>query len=238
MENRSELDQADDTAEPFVETEIEGVGRVLPDGGPFGRVLLPKAGNAWELPLDVLPAPADWAAIYNRSAPLVMEIGCGGGRTIMSMAVAHPEWNCMGIERCGEYYRLMRDRAGRKQLANFRCGRIDAAYLIKRYFTDASVQQYHIYFPDPWPKKKHLKRRLFNSAFCTDLKRTLEPSGTLFFATDHKDYYSEILPLLSSFFAVTEHPEPWEDAPLGRTNFEVKYMLAGRPIYRLFAKQK
>ncbi len=160
--------------EDFVETEIEGIGRMVPDGGPFGRVLLPRATNAWELPLDILPAPADWTAVYARPAPLVVEIGCGGGRTIMSMAAEHPEWNCMGVERCGEYYRLMRDRAARKQLANFRCARIDAAYLIKRYFSDASVQQYHIYFPDPWPKKKHLKRRLFNDAFCLDLGHTLQ----------------------------------------------------------------
>ncbi len=238
MEKSNEIEDDDDGPNAFVEKEIEGVGRVLPDDGPFGRVLLPKATHAWELPLDVLPVPADWTTVYGRSAPLVVEIGCGGGRTIMSMATAHPEWNCMGIERCGEYYRMMRDRAERKQLPNFRCGRIDAAYLIKQYFTDASVQQYHIYFPDPWPKKKHLKRRLFNASFCTELKRTMEASGTFYFATDHKDYYSAILPLLREYFNVTEHPDPWEDAPKGRTNFEVKYMIAGRPIYRLYATQK
>ena len=232
------MSEQEDQVVESAEDTAEGRGRVVPEGGPFGRVFLPTAQDACELPLDELPIPADWSSIYGRTQPLIVEIGCGGGRTIMSMAAAHPEWNCMGIERCGEYYRLMRDRAARKQLANFRCGRIDAAFLIKRYFTDASVQHYHIYFPDPWPKKKHLKRRLFNEAFCTDLKRTLERNGTLFFATDHKDYYGEILPLLRGFFDVAEHPEPWEDAPNGRTNFEVKYMVAGRPIYRLVATQK
>jgi len=236
--NVSALSDVNEDDDDFVEKEIEGVGRVLPDDGPFGRVLLPTATHAWELPLDVLPVPADWSAIYGRTAPLVVEIGCGGGRTVMTMATDHADWNCMGIERCGEYYRIMRDRAARKQPANFRCGRIDAAYLIKRFFTDSSVHQYHIYFPDPWPKKKHLKRRLFQDSFCADLQRTLAPTGTLYFATDHKEYYSSILPLLQRFFAVTEHPEPWEDAPLGRTNFEIKYMKAGRPIYRLFATKK
>ena len=211
-------------------------GKVIPIGGPFGRVLLPAAENEWELPLDVLPAPADFGAIFGRNAPLVIEVGSGGGRTIMNIASTHPEWNCLGIERCGEYYRIMRERAVRRKLSNFRCARIDAAYLIQHYVTDASVLQYHIYFPDPWPKKKHLKRRLFNAEFCTELKRTLAADGTLFFATDHRDYYDEILPLLRNYFEVAEHPAPWDDAPEGRTNFETKYMKAGRAIYRLVGK--
>lgn len=210
-------------------------GKVIPCGGPFGRVLLPKAENAWELPLDTLSEPADWEKIYGRAAPFVVEIGSGGGRTVMTLAAEHPEWNCLGIERCGEYYRIMRERAVRKELPNFRCARIDAAYLIQHFVPDAAVHQYHVYFPDPWPKKKHLKRRLFNPAFCADLRRTLEPRGTLFFATDYEEYYKEILPLLRNYFEVAEHPAPWEDAPAGRTNFEVKYMKAGRPIYRLVA---
>ena len=221
--------------ESILDTTENPAGRVVSDGGPFGRVLLPRAEHEWELPLDTLPEPVDWAAVYGRAVPLVVEIGCGGGRTIMALAVQRPDANCMGIERCGEYYRLMRDRAKRKKLSNFRCGRIDAAFLIKRFFSDSSVREYHIYFPDPWPKKRHLKRRLFNAEFCADLKRTLEPGGTLFFATDHKDYYAEILPLLRGFFNVAEYPLPWADAPEGRTNFEVKYMRAGRPIYRLVA---
>jgi tRNA (guanine-N7-)-methyltransferase len=224
--------------EPESEILTDKRGRIVSDGGPFGRVLLPAPHHAWELPLDTLPAPADWNAVFGRTAPLVVEIGCGGGRTIMALAGTHPEWNCMGIERCGEYYRIMSDRAERKQLANFRCARIDAAFLIRRYFQDATVAEYHIYFPDPWPKKRHLKRRLFNAEFCAQLQRTLAPGGTFWFATDYKDYYDEIRPLFSEYFAVEEHPQPWPDAPLGRTNFEVKYMLQGRPIYRLIARPR
>lgn len=213
-------------------------GRVVSDGGPFGRVILPSAENAWELPLDTLAQPANWRDVFGRSAPLVVEIGCGGGRTIMTLAAEHPEFNCLGIERCGEYYRIMRDRAARKKLGNFRCARIDAVFFIRRYFADACVREYHIYFPDPWPKKRHLKRRLFKAEFCESLKRTLEPEGRIFFATDHADYFAEIQPLLKGYFKVREHPSPWPDAPLGRTNFEIKYMQAGRPIYRLIATKE
>jgi len=193
-----------------------------------------NSDTPFELPaLQELGEQANFERVFARKAPLVVEIGCGGGRTIMSLALAHPEWNCLGIEQAGEYYMLMRERAERRRIPNFRCGRIDAAYLINRFFPDACVDQYHIYFPDPWPKKRHRKRRLLNEGFCADIKRTLKPGCPLYFATDHAEYYTEILPRLRTVLDVKEHPEPWEDAPNGRTNFEVKYMKAGRPIYRL-----
>jgi tRNA (guanine-N7-)-methyltransferase len=188
-----------------------------------------------ELPFPTMGSPADFAAIFGRSAPLVVEIGCGGGRTILGMAAAHPEWNCMGIERAGEYYRILRARAIKRELPNFRIGRTDAAYLLERYFADNSVFQYHIYFPDPWPKKRHHKRRLFSEAFCANLRRTLQPGGTLFVASDHKEYFDDFLPRLKAVLPMQDHPQPWEDAPEGRTNYEVKYIKQGRPIYRAFA---
>jgi len=206
---------------------------VSSETGPFGRVILPKADLPCELPLDTLPRPADWAAVFERAAPLVMEIGCGAGRTLIGMALQRPECNFLGLERAGEYYRELRARVDKRKLSNMRVARIDAAFLIQHYVADGAVSEYHIYFPDPWPKKRHHKRRLFNDAFCADLRRTLAPDGVLYFATDHQDYYAEILPRLRKVLAVTEHPEPWDDAPLGRTNFEVKYMKEGRPIYRL-----
>jgi tRNA (guanine-N7-)-methyltransferase len=162
-----------------------------------------------------------------------VEIGCGGGRTIIGIAVARPAENFLAVERAGEYYRVLRDRVTRRALSNMRISRLDADYLIARFFPDECVREYHVYFPDPWPKKRHHKRRLFTEQFCADLRRTLIPGGVLYFATDHQDYYQEILPRLQAVLAVREHPERWEDGPQGRTNYEVKYLREGRPIYRL-----
>src|SRR5579862_1665052 len=155
---------------------------------PFGRVILPAATTPSELPLDKLPQPADWAAVFGRNAPLIVEIGCGAGRTLIGMALQRPECDFIGIERAGEYYRELRARVDKRKLANARVARIDAAHLIHHFFADASVTEYHIYFPDPWPKKRHLKRRLFTDPFCADLRRTMTPGGILYFATDHEDY--------------------------------------------------
>ncbi len=185
-----------------------------------------------ELPLGVLGETKDFAKVYGRSAPLAVEIGCGGGRTVIGMAEARPAWNFLGCERAGEYYRLLLERAEKRLMPNFRITRCDATYLIARFFPDASVHEYHIYFPDPWPKKRHHKRRLISESFCAQLKRTLIPGGILYFATDHAEYYEELLPRVRVALAVREHPEPWPDAPEGRTNYEIKYLKQGRPIYR------
>src|SRR5258708_30093204 len=83
-----------------------------------------------ELDLRTIGEPADWSKVYGRSAPLVVEIGCGGGRTLIGMAEAHPEWNCMGIEQAGEYFKIFRERAQKRAMPNLRLSRIDAAYLI------------------------------------------------------------------------------------------------------------
>lgn len=190
-------------------------------------------------PFELIPARLgdrpDWGAVFGRPGPLVVEIGCGGGRTLLNLALARPERNYVGVEQAGDYYKVLRERVHRRGLPNLKTARLDAAYLLSRFFPDACVGEYHIYFPDPWPKKRHHKRRLFRPAFCSDLRRTLLPGGVLFFATDHRDYYEEILPLLRAVLRVEEHPQPWEDAPEGRTNFEVKYLKEGRPIYRLVA---
>lgn len=193
--------------------------------------------SAAELDLRAIGEPADWSKVYGRAGPLVVEIGCGGGRTLIGMALAHPDWNCMGVEQAGEYFKILRERVQKRAMPNVRLSRIDAAYLINRFFQTDCVHQYHIYFPDPWPKKRHRKRRLFSESFCADLRRTLAPDGILYVATDHAEYYSEILPRLRAVFAVEEHPQPWEDAPEGRTNYEVKYLKAGRPIYRLIGRK-
>jgi tRNA (guanine-N7-)-methyltransferase len=189
----------------------------------------------FELLLDDSAGFLKLEQVFGRSAPLALEIGCGGGRTVIGMALTRLEWNFIGIEHAGEYYRMLRERVTRRRVANLRITRVDAAYLLHCFLPDASVREFHIYFPDPWPKKRHQKRRLFTEAFCADLRRTLAGDGVLYFATDHAEYYAELLPLLRAAFQVTEHPQPWEDAPLGRTNFEVKYMKEGRPIYRLVA---
>ena len=197
----------------------------------------PQQADRYELPLDQMDKP-DWTEIYGRPGPLIVEIGCGGGRTLINMALAQPKKNFLGIEQAGDYYKILRGRATRRRISNLRIARTDAAYLIKRFLPESIVHEYHIYFPDPWPKRRHRKRRLFTPGFCADLHRTLIPGGLLFMATDFHEYYLELLPQLKAVLQVQEHSQPWEDAPAGRTNYEVKYLKEGRSVYRLIGTKE
>lgn len=190
---------------------------------------------------EILPGafdvPANWQKIFGRKAPLVVEIGCGGGRYIIGQAEAHPEIDYFAVERAGEFFNILKERVAKRRLANMRVCHTDAGDLVANVFPDKGVNTYHIYFPDPWPKKKHHKRRIFSKEVCGHLLRTLEPGGMLYFATDHHDYLQDVLPNIREVLPLKEHPAPWEDAPEGRTNYEIKYMKQGRPIWRFTAQK-
>jgi len=186
----------------------------------------------------MLALPADWESVFGRTAPLIVEIGSGSGRYLIGQAERHPERDFIAIEQAGEYLNLMAKRVMKRALTNIRLFKTDGADLIESCFPDACVHEYHIYHPDPWPKKRHHKRRLFSPDFCAQLRRTLAPDGVLFFATDHTDYFEDVQPRLREELNITPHPEPWEDAPEGRTNYEIKYLKQGRPIHRLIGRRK
>lgn len=210
----------------------EETGDPLPP--PLSTPVSPyQEGGTWgEFPLEQLENQ-NIGDIYKQPGPLIVEIGCGGGRTIINMALSHPKKNFMGIEMAGDYYKILRARVTKRRIENLRIARTDAAVLLHRFLPESFVQEYHIYFPDPWPKRRHRKRRLFTTAFCVDIRRTMIPGGRLYVATDFHEYYLEILPRLQSVLQIQEHPQPWEDAPAGRTNYEVKYIKEGRKVFRL-----
>ncbi len=176
-----------------------------------------------------------WDRFFDNGGPVEIEIGCGKGRFIINSAVANPEINYIGIERALRYFRIMKERVVRRELTNIRLLRDDAVYFVERFIPDSAVSAYHVYFPDPWPKKRHRKRRLFNARFLEEIARTLARGGTLDFATDYVEYYEEILALLETSDRLAALEEiPGRVRELGRdlTNFETKYTAEGRAIHR------
>ena len=176
-----------------------------------------------------------WDLLFDDGKPVEIEIGCGKGRFIINSAMANPEINYIGIERALRYFRIMKDRVVRRELTNIRLLRDDAVYFVERYIPDGAVSAYHVYFPDPWPKKRHRKRRLFNPRFLDQVVRTLSAGGTVDFATDYVEYYDEIRSLLDASDRLTVSEEiPARVKELGGdlTNFETKYAAAGRTIHR------
>jgi tRNA (guanine-N7-)-methyltransferase len=191
-----------------------------------------------EIERIIVPPPApderfDLAACFERAAPTELEIGVGKGGFILRVARTHPERNYLGIEWANQYYRHAADRLARWGVTNVRILRTDARHFVIHQLPAASLAALHVYHPDPWPKTRHHKRRLFQPAFVQALGRVLQPGGRVFIQTDHAEYFAIIAALVSAEPALQVMPEASDGATGPETNFEIKYRREGRPIYRL-----
>ena len=161
-----------------------------------------------------------------------VEIGFGKGRYLLSQAAANPRRQYLGIEMAAKYYRLVYQRARRQILANITllCG--EAAYLATAMLPRQFARRVHVYFPDPWPKDRHSKRRLIDADALDLVLSMLKPGGELLFASDHPEYQQQVETLLRSHpsLAVRSVGE-WPEGP--RTNYEAKFVDQGQPILRL-----
>jgi tRNA (guanine-N7-)-methyltransferase len=188
--------------------------------------------ETWDpmLPDSGLPRPLDWAAIYGDDRPIEIEIGSGKGTFLVAAARDRPDTNFLSIEWARSYAEHVRDRVRRHGLRNVRVVRADAARFLDDRVPPASVSALHLYFPDPWPKKRHHKRRLVTPTFVATVAEVLAPGGELRFATDHAEYFAEA----RLHFEADPRLEPVpvvEDAAF-LTNYERKYRAEGRPIHR------
>ncbi|MHC5075914.1 MAG: tRNA (guanosine(46)-N7)-methyltransferase TrmB [Planctomycetota bacterium] len=184
----------------------------------------------------------DFADIFGRFGPVHIEIGSGKGTFLVNQAKAQPQVNFLGIEWANKYYRFAVDRIGRWGLKNVRIIRTDAKELISNHVANNSVDFFHIYFPDPWPKKRHHKRRFFQAVMFDQLLRCLKSKGVIKVATDHSDYFNNIKEILESYCDRVEPISflPTAGATLGEwagTNFERKYLKENRPIYTIALKK-
>lgn len=193
--------------------------------------------NVPESPLRIDPERAlaglAWTDVFRSAGPVEVEIGIGKGRFLLEVASARPEVNLLGIEWANEYLRIVEKRAEKRGLANVRLVRVDARDLVARGIPDASVDAYYVFYPDPWPKKRHHKRRFFQRPTVDHLARTMKPGARLHVATDHDEYWSQIRLVLDLHPQFTPLAEFGGDgfplspeAPL--TNFEAKYAEQGR----------
>jgi tRNA (guanine-N7-)-methyltransferase len=189
-----------------------------------------------------LGGAVNFGDIFGRSAPVHIEIGSGKATFLVNEAGTRPCDDFLGIEWCNKIYRYAVDRVGRRGLTNVRIIRADAVVFLKELVPDGSVDFFHIYFPDPWPKKRHHKRRFISPNNLEQLLRCLKSGGVINIATDHAEYFEQIKQVMAherlreiEFFP-TAGAEPGKGEWAG-TNFERKYLKEGRPIYTL-ARQK
>ena len=173
----------------------------------------------------------DFAELFGNAQRVVMEIGSGKGRFLIASATEQPDVNFVGIEKSLHYHRVIRDRVMKRNLENVRLINHDAFLVLQKMVADETLSEIHIYFPDPWPKKREKKRRIIRPEALAEMRRTLTGNGAGIFVTDHREYYEEAAPLIAEVFrSEAREPQP-EDAP--RTNYEAKYRAEGRPIYEV-----
>jgi tRNA (guanine-N7-)-methyltransferase len=173
--------------------------------------------------------PLDPATIFGRVAPLQVDLGCGDGFFLFQLAQIFPEKNFLGIELL--VHRVA--KAGRKasKIDNMRVFRLETSYAVEHLLPPESVEAFYLSFPDPWPKRRHHRRRIFTKEFLNSIHCALERNGILRIATDHLDYFQQInkTALAEPGFAAVNR----EEIDLPQTRFETRFRAAGHPIYRL-----
>lgn len=162
--------------------------------------------------------------------PLEVDVGCGKGRFLLARSAAHTETNFLGIDRMLRRIRKLDRKIVRLGLTNVRLLRMEAYYAITYLLPEESVNTFYIWFPDPWPKKRHQKHRLFDLRFMDGLYRALKRGGSMHFATDHQPYYDAVHALFEADARFKE-TAPYLPAEEEQTDFERWYIRQG-PVWR------
>lgn len=195
----------------------------------------PKALNLLEL--KTLTPPLGWAEFFGNENPVELEVGPGKGLFLANAAVRQPGHNFVGIELARKYARKAADRITKRGLTNVRVLVGDARQMLREFIPQNSLHAVHVYFPDPWWKKRHKKRRVFNESLLQDIKRALITNGDLFLVTDVEEYFEVMTQLVATQPAFQLLPPPEPNTPEHDldylTNFERKFRIEGRPIYRV-----
>ena len=180
----------------------------------------------------------DLPGIFGNRRPVEIEIGSGKGAFLLRRAAARPEINLLGIEWVRTYALYAADRAFRAGLGNVRLLCADAEQVIKAALSDQSVWRLHIYFPDPWPKRRQQRRRLIKPDFAAHARRVLRLGGWLGVVTDHADYFEQIRRVVLGTPGMMILPFVSDDPAQGvvGTNFERKY--TGRRSFHTIAAMR
>lgn len=181
-------------------------------------------------------AVLDWRTVFGNDRPVELEVGFGKGLFLVQTSEAQPDVNFVGIEIERKLQLYAATRMAVRKRGNVRLGCADARLFVRDRVPAGSLQAVHVYFPDPWWKKRHHKRRVFTAEFAEACERMLKPGGQLSIATDVEEYFQIMTELVAERTRLEREPPPEEHAPTHDmdylTNFERKARQQGKPIYR------
>ena len=207
----------------------------------MGRRALQKTDPALDLSghlktFDDLPSPFNGEDLFGRRAPLEVEVGSGKGLFLRRASVDRPDVDFLGIEISRKYARFAAAGLAKRSIGNAMVVVGDAIRLFAQTLPDESLLAVHVYFPDPWWKKRHEKRRVIQGPLVLDIQRTLRPGGSLHFWTDVEEYFHASLQVLAEKTQLegpleVAQPTPEHDMDY-RTHFERRTRLNDQTVYR------
>lgn len=196
-----------------------------------GRVVPPAKWTKTAL-MAMPDGPLDWPALFGRIAPVVLDLGCGNGRSTIGSAVVRPECDHLGVDTLPVVIRYARKRANQRGLANVRFAVLGGHELVERHVAAGSVTEVHVYHPQPYYRPTEVHKRLVTPAFLAAVHRCLAPGGLFVVQTDNPGYWAYIRAVAPVFFDFHERIGRWPDAPKGRTRREIVAMKKGLPVFR------
>jgi tRNA (guanine-N7-)-methyltransferase len=202
-------------------------------GVPLAGEILPA--QLWSRSaLKQLPStdPLDWAALFGRSARVVVDVGCGNGRYLIGSAVWRPDHDHLGIDVLPLVLRYATRRANQRGLTNIRFAALDGQTLVERYLSPQSVVEIHCYHPQPYYDPAQVERRLITPAFLARVHRALAAGGKFFVQTDNPGYWNYMRTVVSVFFEFHQQERTWPDSPKGRTRREILALRRGLEVFR------
>lgn len=196
----------------------------------------PQPAGPLLLPLEIDPTsqdpPLEWPALFGNDHPVEVEIGCGKGMFLREAARRDPRVSYLGVERAGRYYRKAVTRLTRAGLTNIRLMRADGLDVLERWVAPHSIAMLHILFPDPWPKKRHHKRRIFGPRLMQLAWQALRPGGEFRVATDHDPYGQLIREVFAQHAELFESLSwPQDSGDRLPTNYALKWLREGRALW-------
>jgi tRNA (guanine-N7-)-methyltransferase len=208
--------------EPETDYGVPIPGRVLP-AEQWARTAIKR------LPAE---GPLDWEAIFGRSAPLVLDLGCGNGRFILSSALRRPELNHLGLDVLPLVIRYATKRANQRGLHHVRLAVCGAHEFLEQYVPPRSVAEIHLYHPQPYRDETKSFKRLVTPQFLLLVRQALVADGSLTLQTDNTGYWDYLREVAPRLFEFTSVDGPWPDAPRGRTRREIYARQHRLTVYR------
>jgi tRNA (guanine-N7-)-methyltransferase len=201
-------------------------------GVPFPGTILPPDRRTQTALKRYPEGGLSWPELFGRTAPVVLDLGCGNGRFLIGSALTRPDHDHLGVDTLPVVVRYARKRANQRGLTNIKFAVGGGRELLAEHVEPGTVAEIHVYHPQPYYDPAQVHRRLITPTFLALVHRTLVAGGLFVVQTDNPGYWRYIREVVPVFFDFREHPQPWPESPRGRTRREIIARSKGLPIFR------